>query len=224
MVFPQWIWATRWCNCFLLSPAGLCATDLAGLTAMLAHLRWLYDVEREGPRAEARRELRHKKSQPIPAIQNPGSFEAWLRYCPGLIVALAFRPASADPSLLSGQALKVGATPKLGPHPLPVTRRLMTALSRATDCSKRARPSIFRVGSHPCRSKVKRQCHEAYYFRLSTFDSQLLFRNETSSSQINACTIGSSAESSLSAGPKNPTRPSTRNTTRSASLRASFMS
>ena len=62
------------------------------------------------------------------------------------------------------------------------------------------------------------------YYRLSTVDCQLFFRNDASSSQINACTIGSSASSSWLAGPKNPTRPSTRKTTRSASLRANFMS
>jgi hypothetical protein len=41
------------------------------------------------------------------------------RYCPNLTRRAGLQAGIAAPSLRSGQALKVGATLKMGPHPTP---------------------------------------------------------------------------------------------------------
>jgi hypothetical protein len=51
-------------------------------------------------------------------VRANGGSPCWVRKL-ALAVALTFRSALADPSLCSGQALKVGATPKPGHDPLP---------------------------------------------------------------------------------------------------------
>jgi len=66
-------------------------------------------------------------------------------------VALAFKPAFADPSLSSGQALKVGATPKLGHRQQTLRRqgRNQSELFRVLWASKASAQGTRRVSVLP---------------------------------------------------------------------------
>jgi hypothetical protein len=75
-----------------------------------------------------------------------------IRYCPRLIVALAFRPAFADPSLRSGQALKVGATPDVRRLVQNGPRRRRESFSPPRVCG----PSFFRLTSASRRDSLSR--------------------------------------------------------------------